>query len=262
MIKEPGKILLILTIKIPSGRKEQLTVHENDIPEELVDKFISRHGLSITLKPVLMEQVLDHIKSLIKEQSSQVTSFSNVGERLYHKGQQHIARQQQHTKRKQEEQIQEERRAFTFRPHINSSAPDLRLRPSKIKEDPQPERIQYTFSPRINKASQKMAEKCSRSSDKFSELYYDAFERKHRKEVVEKDFYKTEYRFKPDINAHGVSQVPVVERLLKAKETAEEHLAIQKDRLNQDVDPLTGKNCSVLPLGGPPRYLGTLRTYL
>ena len=61
------KQLLIITIDIGEGKKEQIFIHENDDPTELALNFCQKNNLTNKIVPVLVKNINDNLQSVLKE---------------------------------------------------------------------------------------------------------------------------------------------------------------------------------------------------
>ena len=51
--KDPGKEILIMTVEYRAGKRDQITIHENDIPHDLAAVFCAKHGIDSSVVDVL-----------------------------------------------------------------------------------------------------------------------------------------------------------------------------------------------------------------
>jgi len=74
-----GRKLLIITIELGNGKQEQLTIYENDNPQEVAEEFCNKHHYDRDLREILQYQIEHTIfetkSKLLQKERSQ--TFSN-----------------------------------------------------------------------------------------------------------------------------------------------------------------------------------------
>ena len=43
--KDPGKEILIMTVEYSAGKRDQITIHDNDMPHDLATVFCTKHRI-------------------------------------------------------------------------------------------------------------------------------------------------------------------------------------------------------------------------
>ncbi|CAG9326768.1 unnamed protein product [Blepharisma stoltei] len=66
--KDKGKEILVMTVNIRDGQKDQIIVHEADNPEDLAYQFARKHSLPKRIENALIHQILHEIEVLIQEE--------------------------------------------------------------------------------------------------------------------------------------------------------------------------------------------------
>jgi hypothetical protein len=187
-----GKVILVLTIDIGKGRKEQIQIREQDEPFPVASAFCQRFNLKEKLIPVLAASIDEQIEKLIEEEMSSNTptktspqpcsdSSDNFGCKLYYKGL--MMKAQQHLRNLELKKAEEEKmnNELTFTPKINMintksnfsigsptrSQARYRLL-NKLEDD-------CTFVPKISDKSKFYARAKSAKRDSIhQELYHEA----------------------------------------------------------------------------------------
>jgi len=189
---DKGKVILVLTIDIGKGRKEQIQIREHDEPFAVASAFCQRFYLKEKLIPVLAASIEEQIEKLIEEEMSSNTptktspqpcsdSSDNFGCKLYYKGlmmkaQQHLRNQE--LKKAEEEKMSNE---LTFTPKINM----ISTKSNICIGSPTRSQVRYrllnkleddcTFIPKISDKSKFYARAKSAKRDSIhQELYHEA----------------------------------------------------------------------------------------
>jgi hypothetical protein len=255
-----GQEVLIMTVDITDTQKDRIIVHEFDSPEVLAKDFITRYKLNPKLVGPLSKEIFSNLNEVLKQPrqlpsqsnytESVVSSNENLGEKLYFKG---IKKIEKNENMKQALKIkieEEEGKELTFKPRINPvsniiaqrmsnrSQDSVRKKEStiaRVNNEKQAEELSAcTFIPKINPNSARMLEYRKKSnSDRFTELYEEANNRKMRQESLLK---QNLYSFKPEIcSTHNISSSG--DRLYY-KKSNEEMMFRKSDDLK---DPITGQ---------------------
>lgn len=199
MEKSP-KPILILNIKIDSTRSSDLTIFENDEPEDIAEAFCNQHKLPLESKKLLIKLIEDNIDLYIQEELtntianlSTITSHAktlsntinynhmpnpkkNYGEFLYAKGLMMKQKVEHMVEIEKQNLLELEMKNLTFKPKINpytsrTQTPNAgfsRKKNQKILD----EKNLCTFKPKINRCRGKSNEK--QGNDKCAELFYSA----------------------------------------------------------------------------------------
>jgi len=83
---EKGKEILIMTVEIGDGRRDNIHVFENDRPEDLALEFCHRHGLNEKLQDALTQHIQSNIEQVLNDQKSEGDIHSGTGNRSGHDG--------------------------------------------------------------------------------------------------------------------------------------------------------------------------------
>ena len=271
-----GQEILVMTVNITDNSKDKIIVHEFDQPESLAKDFILKHGLNPRLISPLTNEILLNISDLlrpspyhknsIKElpsrpESSELSSTSNYGERLYTKGLKKLEKTEYLKQALKSRLDEESSKELTFKPKINPvseiiaqrmanrSHDSIRRKESAIarfqNEKSAEELNACTFAPKINPHSSKILQSKQRSgSNRFVELYEDFYKRKIKQEHMEK---LVEFPFRPEILQ--MENVSSSGERLYFKKPAEE----SKNSQNDLCDPKTGQEFFV-PKVNEARY--------
>jgi hypothetical protein len=189
---DKGKVILILTIDIGKGRKEQIQIREHDEPLAVASAFCEHFKLKEKLVPVLAASIDEQIDKLIEEGLSTNTpaktspkpcsdSSDNIGCKLYYKGL--MMKAQQHLRNLELKKAEEERMSYdlTFTPKINM----MGIKSNISIGSPTRSQIRYrllnkleddcTFVPKISDKSKHYARAKSAKRDSIhQELYHEA----------------------------------------------------------------------------------------
>jgi len=336
---DKGQEILIMNIDIGDGRFGQITVHEEDEPEDLAEDFCQRHGLDMQLRQALVLQIEQHIDSLVHEQQalpeqpelppkkeklfphqpqinansrllargrdqmsvydrlhnlakkpkpedpppelkhtsprslspSKQYPFENPGHKLYYKGlkmKQDVEVQCVQMKQLQTSQLEQQ---LTFKPTINSSSKLVRAgRPEdhllrkglqakealerKRREREEAELQQCKFAPKLDSRSAQLGNKRSRSQDNvFRGLYEEAQRQKERHDRSSQELQRAQCPFQPKVNASRTLGVPFLQRQQEFQRNNEQSLELERSRLYDNVDPVTGQEYFKPKTGRSPR---------
>ena len=83
-IPERGRKLLIVTIEIGNGEQENLTIFENDNPQDVAREFCKRHGIDNELQEIIALHIENSIhetksKLLMRDRSPSYATASMMG---------------------------------------------------------------------------------------------------------------------------------------------------------------------------------------
>lgn len=159
--KDPGKEILIMTVEYSAGKRDQITIHENDIPHDLAAVFCAKHGIDSSVVDTLTRHIVQNVQKLTparKEQREEVkpADKGNVkpivrpmaesaenrptvtytkqagtygslecGQRLYYKGLKITQDKKRKVDQIKAQLEQEEGKELTFKPMINANATSL-----------------------------------------------------------------------------------------------------------------------------------------
>jgi len=70
--KDPASILLIITIDLGNGFKDNIEIKANDDPEDLAYRFITKNGLDFKILGVLTENIKKNIAGLNNEKNKSI----------------------------------------------------------------------------------------------------------------------------------------------------------------------------------------------
>jgi hypothetical protein len=192
--------VLILLIDLGDGRKQNLTVHENDNPEILAIEFCKTHLLGPRVKIAICDEIEKHLQSVssaspeqeflpIEKSKPAVKRKGNIGHDLYVKGVRMKEKLEKRNSRIRDMKLAEEMRGTTFSPEINptkrrtertetillekgrASQEKIRLKRSEKELSIMAE---CTFSPEIDRNSVKIHENNRKSLQRFKHLYANA----------------------------------------------------------------------------------------
>lgn len=187
-----GEVILIITVDIGKGRKENIQIREHDEPHTIAVEFCKAFKLKDKMIPILAFSIEEQIEKLIEEEMSNSTppkttpkhdsvDSENIGSQLYYKGLKMKAKQQLRSlelRKAEEERISTE---LTFTPKINlltttssigfGSPTRFQIRNrllNRLDED-------CTFNPKISDKSKMYARDKSVKRDSIhQELYREA----------------------------------------------------------------------------------------
>ena len=193
--------VLIISVDLGDGLRDQITIHDDDIPEDVSFDFCEKHNLGIKARVVLTEEIEKNLQNIYQTRLSRISESSQVlsredspkfekpnkGEELYLKGIK--MRQKVEVKnqalRNQRETL--EKQNFTFRPSTNSpvkrNKPPEQILLEKGKQTTEmleKKRFQKnekmmdgcTFTPEVNKNSKNKSQ--GRDFQRYQFLYQDA----------------------------------------------------------------------------------------
>lgn len=58
-----GMEILVMTVEYAPGKRDSITVHANDEPEDLAEIFVGKHKLDISAIPVLTKHIITNIEN-------------------------------------------------------------------------------------------------------------------------------------------------------------------------------------------------------
>jgi hypothetical protein len=195
--------LFQLSIDLGDGRKETLTINENDNPELQAIEFCHNHNLG----PAIKIAICDHLDTLLSTKDA-LTSAShktspnapaffslklhptekNIGAKLYEKGLIMRKRVETQNQKRRETFLAEESKNLTFQPRTNSplrrgqNIEDLLIQKGKqtsekIRRRKSEKKLELLaacpFSPEINKNKAKTSNRLKKD-ETFDNLYRDA----------------------------------------------------------------------------------------
>ncbi|OMJ79605.1 hypothetical protein SteCoe_20335 [Stentor coeruleus] len=235
MEKSP-KPILILNIKIDSTRSSDLTIFENDEPEEVAEAFCNTHNLPIESKKLLIKLIEDNIDLYIQEELSNtianlstITSHAktlsntinynqisnqkkNYGEFLYAKGLMMKQKVEHMVEIEKQNLLELEMKNSTFKPKINPYTSRAQTPGGgfsrKTNQKILDEKSLCTFKPKINKYRGKSNDK-KQEDDKCVELFYSAPKIRQKLEMKNDKIFKEIYTFQPNIEKKNTKISPV-----------------------------------------------------
>ena len=251
-----GQEILIMNVDISEGKKDKIIVHEFDSPELLAKEFVARYKLNPKIVEPLTREIYNNISDIVKQPVQYISTEScepinpeNYGEKLYVKGIRNLEKNENMKQALKIRLEQEQGKELTFKPKINPvsnilaqrminrSQDSIRRKESIIAKCNNEKQVEQqsacTFAPKINPNSTKILENKKRDgSDRFKELYEEAFSRKLRQENLLK---KNEFSFKPEI-LNNYNTGSSGDRLFYRKSQEDSHKT-------EDLrDPVTGRD--------------------
>jgi hypothetical protein len=205
-MEDKQRTILILNIKIDKDHTDDLTVHENDEPEEIAEKFCAKHSLPRATKLILIKHIEDNLDAFIEEEVSTTnissllntqpklfnapethkrsSSAKNYGEVLYNKGILMKQKVKHMIQLQKQNLLEKEMQETTFTPKIhqyNKKNRNVSFEYQKRQNSKNLEDQNLTFKPKINKIKRKEGQPQIKT-DKCIELYKKAKEIKEKKE--------------------------------------------------------------------------------
>lgn len=285
--------VLIITIDIGDGRKEELTVRDTDDATFVASAFCAKHRLGLNARESLISQIHQNFsisstsvlnphnqsfdseksrQSFISGKSFKENVFNNIGEKLYRKGLKFIEKSENKKKQIIEDQIYKEKSQNTFKPKINSNKEksvavedELIQKGREMIENIERKRemiaakemSQCTFSPSIGFVSSD-----SLHMDRCLKLYENARVVKNKIEVVNEKLYfifrkKQECPFEPDTRVSRRVSEKIVQGSMNRAKISSSRKAIEDylKELNSNKDPKTGQELFKPVVGRPPKFV-------
>lgn len=223
-MEETGHEILIMTIDIGDGRKDELLVKEDDDPQILADNFCAKHRLGLEVKQALIEQIE---QNLVCHGEDDISTLLSVNKSY-----------DSRAKRSNLESV----RSSVLVPSQNSpnsnkpTPPSFEEKSIKIEEPQKKEPSTYK-SPLINNYGEKLYLKGLRFIENVNRKKQDFL---HQRDELE----MKDTTFKPKIISKSSDRTRVQEILLRKGKERQEH--IEKKRGQRLAEELSA--CTFSPL--------------
>jgi hypothetical protein len=204
-MEESGNEVLIMTIDIGDGRKDDLLVREDDDPRILAENFCKKHSLGQDIKKALIDQIEQNLEIHADDDNSTLLSVNKSYESK--------------PKKNEIDSIRSSLGLGTEN-HLNnkrSATPLVQDKKKKIEEVRESRRDFVSKSPSIDNYGQKMYLKGIRFIENVNRKKEDILKKKNEKEMQDTTF-------RPKINSKNTDRAKVQEILLKKGKERQENI--------------------------------------
>lgn len=187
-----GKVILVITVDIGQGRKQQIHIREQDEPYPVATEFCKAFKLKEKMIPILASSIEQQIEKLIEEEMSTHTPLKtepkhnsvnsdNIGSKLYYKGLKMKAQQQLRNLELRKAEEEKRNSELTFTPKINLLSTNSSIHFGSPTRSQIRNRLLHrldedcTFNPKISDKSKMYARaKSAKRNSIHQELYREA----------------------------------------------------------------------------------------
>ena len=218
-MEETGNEVLIMTIDIGDGRKDDLLVREDDDPKVLADNFCNKHSLGSEVKKALIEQIEHNLEQRVEEDMSTLLSVNKSYESK--------------AKKSNTESIRNYGRIGSENTPIYSKPTTPQSGEQLIKLEEIRDSKEYSKNPGITNYGQKLYLKGIRFIENVNKKKENI-----KKERTEKEMQDT--TFKPKINSKSSDRKQVQELLLRKGRERQENIERKRgEKLAEELSACT-----------------------